>query len=261
VTEAFTAENALEVALVRATRDPAARPAFYRALLEAQLYFIIPAPPPAEERSTLAAGSQLALMSWTGPRGDFTPCFTSRGRLEDAAREVGGELGFVAIAGQAAFGLLAQVPMAAVLNPGSQYGKELSRDEIKRLADGTILASTPRVVARDTQVLLGQPATSPTALIAALGRLFTRHPTVEAAYLAQIHDPSSGDPPHPIVGILASDHEAVLGEASLVAAAVMDTPVDFVVVAAHDSDGVSGYLRGSTTPFYERDPALAPTRS
>jgi hypothetical protein len=256
----FSPENPLEVALVRAATDAAARPEFYRALLDAQLFFLTPPGPRADERSTLPAGAKLSLVQWAGPQGDYIPCFTSRARLDAIASQIGGAYGFVAIAGKAAFGLLAQRPMGAVLNPGLRYGKELSTGEIARLATGKLADAEPRVVEHDTEVLLGQPATPPTALIEALSRLFARHPSVAAAHLAQIYDPSSGDPPHPIVGVVATDFDAIIEEAALVARDVVDgqMPVDFVALDASDAEGVHLYLLRDTAPFYQRGPGVAP---
>jgi hypothetical protein len=262
VADDFTPENPLEAALVSAASDPAARPAFYRALLDAQLFFLTPPGPRPDERSTRPPGSKLSLVQWKGPEGDYIPLFTSRARLDQIASQIGGAYGFVALSGKAAFGLLAQRPMGAMLNPGLRYGKELSPSEIARLATGKLAGAEPTVLEQDTEVMLGQPATPPTALMEALSRLFARHPAVAAAHLAQIYDPSSADPPHPIIGVLAADFEAIVEEAALVARDVVAGayPVDFVPLGTNDVEGVHTYLLRDTKPFYERDPSLTPDR-
>jgi hypothetical protein len=263
VADEFSPENPLETALVQAASDPAARPAFYRALLDAQLFFLTPPGPRPDEQGMLPPGSKLSLVQWKGAQGDYIPLFTSRARLDEIASQIGGAYGFVAIAGKAAFSLLAQRPMGAVLNPGLRYGKELSPGEIARLATGKLADAEPRVVEQDTEVMIGQPDTPPTALIEALCRLFAKHPSVAAAHLAQIYDPSSGDPPHPIIGVLATDFESMIEEAMLVARDVVAgaMPVDFIALGSNDPEGVHTYLQRDTKPFYQRDPALAAPRS
>jgi hypothetical protein len=66
---------------------------------------------------------------------------------------------FLGINGKALFDVLTQQPQKAVLNPGLAYGKELTSDEIRQLADGSIFAAgEQREIQKPTQALLGQPS-------------------------------------------------------------------------------------------------------
>ena len=161
--------------------------------------------------------------------------------------------GFIAIRGEEAFELLGQDPGLAVLNPGLSYGKEFSPEEVRRIANGAIFAGESITVEKPTQVFLGQPAVYPRDLVDALSALFAKHTSVKAAFLAQIHDPSSGIQPHPIIGILADDYDEVLQEAGLVADGIMGTrgPVDFIDMCA-SPEGLPAYFYQQTAPFFDR---------
>jgi SseB protein C-terminal domain/SseB protein N-terminal domain len=208
-------------------------------------------------KTTIGAGTSLALVNWEGPSGPITPIFSSLGRVEEAAHRADRPLGFVELEGAALFALLAQHPREAVLNPGFAYGKQLTPDEIRRLASGMILAAEARTLEKPTQALLGQPAVYPQRLVDALVRLLRDRPSVQAAYLAQIH--FAGDPaPHPVIGLVSSDYARDVGEAGLVAKEVGDpSPVDFVDMQKGADDGIPRYLREKTKPFYERAKAKA----
>lgn len=54
----------------------------------------------------------------------------------------------------------------------------------------------------DREVLVGQPKEYPTALVEGLRALFASAGCVESAYLVQMYDPRSGEPPHNLVGVL-----------------------------------------------------------
>jgi hypothetical protein len=247
----FVPGNELEEALVQATRDPVARPAFYRTLLDAKLFFLTPQAPDRPGQEVLQSGRQVQLLSFQGPHGPFTPFFSSEARVAEVARQMQKPLGFLAIAGRDAFGLLAQQPRQATLNAGFPYGKEFTPEEIQQLAAGNLEMGQSITVEKATEVLLGQPSQYPRALVDALVRLFEGQPSVEAAYLAQIHDPSSGLPPHPVIGIASSAYRQVVSDAGIVANSVADGPVDFMEMGPGPAEGVIQYLLG-TEPFYRR---------
>jgi hypothetical protein len=142
-----------------------------------------------------------------------------------------------------------------VLNPNLQYGKEFTTTEIASILDGSILHAGQRYIAeKATQVLLGQPAVYPTKLVESLSRLVHRLPTVEAAYLAHIHNPARDEAPHTLIGIeAASEWDRIIGDAGMIAQDTLppDEIVDFVRVSPDDT-GVSQYLLYETTPFYRK---------
>lgn len=250
---AFKPTNKLEQTLVAACTDPSARPEFYRQLLESELFLLTPDAPQREGRTALEADTKISFVNLQGANGTFLPIFTSQQRLQEAVNQMGQNYGFLALRGENLFSILMQHPQPAVLNPGAAYGKELTSDEIRRISDGSILKTEDRVVQKATQVLLGQPAKYPTELVNALQRLFAKHPSVEAAYLAQIHDPSSGEKPHLIIGIEASgDFRKIVGEAGMTAQGVLDKEefADFIQIG-RGKGSLDSYFKKQTKPFYQ----------
>ena len=162
---------------------------------------------------TLEATTEISFVNLNGPNGVFLPIFASQERLQEFVNQLGQKYGFLALRGSDLFPILTQHPQPAVLNPGAAYGKELTPDEIRRVADGSIFKTEGRTIQKDTQILLGQPAEYPKELVATLSRLFQQRETVQAAYLAQIHNPSSGEKPHLMIGIEAvGDFQRIVGE-------------------------------------------------
>lgn len=250
---AFTPTNKLEEVLVAACTDPSARPEFYRHLLESELFLLTPAAPEQEGRTTLETGTKISLVNLNGANGAFLPIFTSKQRLQEMVTQLGRNYGFLALQGRSLFEILTQHPQPAVLNPGAPYGKELNVDEIRRIADGSILKTEGRVVQKATEVLLGQPAKYPSELVATLSKLFTKHPSVEASYLAQIHDPSTSEKPHLIIGIEASgDFQRIVGEAGMTAQGILGDEefVDFIQVGG-GKGSLDSYFKKQTKPFYQ----------
>jgi hypothetical protein len=248
----FTPENDLEQALVRAAHDPAARPAFYRCLLDAVLFLVTPDAPARKGPRTLESDTAVSLLSFERPRGLFTPIFSSQARVAEVCSRMPEPVGYLGLKGRDAFPLLAQREQAAVLNPGLPYGKEFTVKEIRRLATGNIELGASITVHRPTEVILGQPSRHPQALVDALARLFAGLPSVEAAHLAQIHDPASDLPPHPIIGIVCNEYRQVVPQAGLIADGLAGGPVDFVQLDRAHAEGAADYLLRETKPFYQR---------
>lgn len=256
----FVPANELEKALLAAHGSPAARPAFFQTLLTSDVFFLTPQAPATEGARTLAADTEVSFLLFDGPNGPYVPFFSSRARVEEVVQKMKSTLGFLGLAGRDAFGLLAQRGGPAVLNPGFACGKQFVPEEIRRLADGNTSPGEVVTIAKSTSVLLGQPSEYPQALVDALRTFFTQRPSVEAAYLGQIHDPASALPPHAIIGIVCSDYAGVVVEAGAVAQAATTEPVpiDFIQVGSRSKEGVQGYLRRETQPFYERRATAKP---
>lgn len=248
----FEPQNPLEESLVRASSDPAHHPQFYRDLLDSDIFFIRDGPvPEAPEGVTLEEGESVAIVEieWNGKR--YLPIFSSLLRLQNVIQR---EVGYMGMNARTFLELTQGADV--VLNPGSSYGKELTKAEIAALLDGSIWQPENRVTfERDTQVLLGQPARYPQQLVDALRRLFATLPQVERASLAHIFIPGPDQVPHTIVGILAADDwDQVVAEAGVVARGceIPDPPVDFVQLTPQ-ATGVGNYLLQEAPAFYERE--------
>ena len=243
-------DDVLEQALRLAATDPAARPAFYRALLDAEVVVIGRSNGTVDDDGRLSPGSHLSLAHWRAPDDTlFVPFFSSEARLHAAAPA---ETSILRLHARALFETARGSVL--VLNPGAEVGKEFAPGEIDALLDhGVAHAADPHVVESARQVLLGQPAERPDALITAVSALLAGHANVRAAYLARMDDPSR-PPPSLVIGLEGDgDLDAALREVGSVAAdtAPRDTPVDLVEVRRGD-DGLSDYFLRSVEPFYRR---------
>jgi hypothetical protein len=257
--DSFQPTNELEQVLVRAATDPTARPAFYRKLLASQLFFLTPAASVGDQTKVAQSGEQVELISWGDSDGSFLPIFSSRERITQAIAGLADTMGkrvpayaCLSALGQAAFAMLAQAPTQAVLNPGLPFAKQFAVEEIRALADGSLLGGEPITTGTLTDVVFTEPAPHPRVLIDTLCKLFASYPAVEAAFLAEIHDRKSPLPAHPIVGIVGRGCGDALQEAGMLASEIVQGPVDFVEIEPEERDGLAGYLRSEVRPFYLR---------
>jgi hypothetical protein len=244
-------ENALDSALRVAAADPAARPDFYRLLMESTVYIISgDGPGPTSGARTLAEGEQIQILNWAKNDGtSIIPFFTSLPALQRALT-TGAR--YMALQARALFEMTRGATL--VLNPKSDYGKEFLPNEIEALLTGGVnrLPET-QVTEQQTKVLLGQPAQYPTRMVESLTSFFARRTQVKAAYLILMQDPARDTKPHLVVGIdAAGDIDPLLREAASVAGdtAPEGVPVDLLHVVRGDQ-GLGDYCL-NTKPFYER---------
>lgn len=243
--------NPLETALSLAATEPAARPGFYRVLMESDLFVIGRTDNPGEGSKTLPPGSTLAIASMQDQEGKpFIPFFSS---LEALGLVLNDEAGFVSMPARDLFEMTRGATL--ILNPGLDFGKEFFPNEIEALlATGLNHTTTERVVQQATNVMLGQPANYPAGMVASLSRLLVQHPCIAAAYLCLMQDADSDTPPVLVVGIEGDgDIAAAMREAGAVAAdtAPRGEPVDFVVIE-RGTGGIGDYFVTSVEPFYQR---------
>ena len=250
-----TEDNVLEIALELAASEPAHRPEFYRLLLESTI-FILGSSGQMEAMQegpvTLKADTQIQVTNWVRPDGSSViPFFTSLRALQQAIAD---DEKYIALPARTFFEITRGAEL--ILNPRSEFGKEFTPEEVEALLDeGINQVATTRVIKEDTQVLLGQPAEYPKAMVASLTTLLAKHNNVKAAYLALMHNPSEDEKPHLIVGIEAEgDFENVIREAGAVAAdtAPQGEPVDLIRVVRGQS-GMAQYFLEEVKPFYERE--------
>ena len=243
--------NDLEQKLMRAADEPTSRPEFYKALMVSDVFIIGSSDSEGEGVSTIPAGAKLSIVNWEKNDGTpFIPFFTS---LEALQRALQDESKYVALPAKSLFEMT--IGSSLTLNPASPYGKEFFPSEIHALLE-TGMNHTPqtRVVQKETNVLLGEPANYPSEMVSALTTLLAKHSAVRAAYLCLMHDPSSSEKPALLVGFeVDNELTVVMREAGSVAAdtAPRGELVDFIVLKRADS-GVSEYMFKSVKPFYER---------
>jgi hypothetical protein len=180
----FQPENDIENALMRASAESAERPDFMRALMDAEIFIVLlpeagALVPDTEGKATVSQDSRLTMATVTRGVEELLPFFTAPSRARGFFK------GDHIVAPDKTRDLFKRARDAAfVLNPGSDYGKEFTRDEVQRLLAGQF-GDGPQttVIEKPEQVLLAHPKEIPGALISALGRELGALKTVRGAWL------------------------------------------------------------------------------
>lgn len=244
-------QNALEIALAKAATEPAFRPDFYRLLLESQIFVLGQTPIHVEGHITVAAGEKLSIITWK--KNDGSPVIPFFASLEALQRSIKEKQSFMALPARAFFEMTQGTTL--VLNPASTHVKEFFPHEINALlTTGMNQVAQTHVAQKATQVLLGQPANYPAAMVSALSTLFANSPSIKTAYLCLMHDQSVQEKTSLLIGIESEEgFERSMQEACSVArdTAPKDQSVDFMHVVKGEP-GLSAYFVGSVKPFYER---------
>lgn len=179
----FEPENDIERMLMRASTEPAARPEFLRALMDAEIQIVlVPDRPLAagpDGTTTIPAGVKLSMPSATRGEEKLIPFFTARSRAR--AWFTGTHI----VSPEKTRDLFTRFPDTSFfLNPRNQYGKEFVPGEVKRLLAGHFEDGPERqVIQKGEQILLGHPKETPFDLIAALKRELSVVPMVRGAWL------------------------------------------------------------------------------
>jgi hypothetical protein len=239
----------LETLVQKAATEPAYRAEFYKRLLSDELVVLTEKSGLPEGNQTLEQDTKVNIVSYADGK---IPVFTSTARIFDKG-VVKEQVEYMQMKGENLFGLAKGATF--LLNPYSDYGKELLPDEVARMLSGNILTDTAKTITiqKETKVQIGQPAKYPTDIINSLKVLFANKPNVKAAYLGWIYNPDSGEPPHYIFGLDADgDLQSVTKEAGFTAKQFLgkDEFVDFIKV--DNKTGVSSYFLKSVEPFYKR---------
>ena len=238
----FISENKLEEALVRAVKSPATAPDFYRLLLESDLLVLGTVEGrDGSEKFSLEPGGQLQLV--TGERGGekFLPVFSSVPRMQEYVKE---EAKYLAINGRALLDLTRGAPV--ILNPSSEYGRELTAEQVEQLLNP---------VAAPGQFIptFVSDAFYPMALVNVLTQVFAQHPQVQTAWMIRIGIGEPGADFQPLVGIETSgDMAALVAEIERAAAeGAPGTAFDLQRVDRSRPTGMASALM-QAQPFYQR---------
>lgn len=248
----FEPQNKLEQSLIKAWTDPAHRPQFYRDLVESDIY-IIEHGPPAEKagRTVLEQDYQLKIQPIEINGKSYLPVFSSLLRLQAVLQH---EAGYIAM--NALEFLKITQGAELVLNPGSEYAKEFTKEEIQSIIDGSVLrAPESYQISEETEVIIGLPSNYPDELVDALKRLFARLREVKRAYLAHLFVVGKDEKPHTVIGIEVSENwDQVIAEASLVVRdiEIPDPPVDFIQITGRSGAGLEDCLLNNGQLFYRK---------
>ena len=180
----FEPENEIERMLVRAANEPSERSTFLRVLLDAEI--VVGLVPESghfvqgpDGHAIVPEGTTLNLQSVMRGEERLLPFFTapSRARAWFSGDHI--------VAPECTRDLFGQYPEASfVLNPGSDYGKEFTPAEVKRLLAGHFEEGAETItIPAGEQVMLGHPSDVPNELIAALSREFSAEKSIRGAWL------------------------------------------------------------------------------
>jgi hypothetical protein len=239
---AFEPENPLEKALVRASREPDARPEFYRLLMASDLYVggrVEGAP--SDEPVRPARGNQIHLAIVERDGRHLHPIFTTVSR----ARQFAPEAACFQALGRDLFTRTKGATF--VLNPGSEIGKELVPDEIQYWLDQLV----GRRIEINAKRTIRPARTHPRKLVKALGVLFVNRQVVTAR-MAELH--RDGQEPRLLLAIEGDlDWRKLAREISaVVEAAAPDVQLDIVSVDPRNERDEHTKQLLSIAPFFER---------
>lgn len=137
----FEPDNSLEALMQAAARDAGIIPAFYRALLETELYVLTPeAPMKPGRRRSLKFQEKINIATVDFQNMRWHPAFTSKKRIYDYIKEP------EVCLGAAARNLFEMLPDSNFwLNPLSECQKPLPATEIALLMSGKIFDSSMKI--------------------------------------------------------------------------------------------------------------------
>lgn len=251
----FDVRNELEEALVAAAQDPAARGPFLRLLLDSTV-FVVGRVKDENGHNRESAGEMmiqpgegLALFQAALPDGrPCIPFYSSVRWLSGCLHE---DASYVALPARTLFETA--VGATFVLNLGAPWGKELLPEEVTRLLESGGVGEEAAIDA-PREVRLGLPSVEPTALLAALTTVFSRHPEVSEAFLGMIQFPDESTGPHLLVGVEGDgDLGGAIRDAGATVNGVLgpEQLVDFVGITQGDQ-GISDFLVANGKRFYGR---------
>ena len=144
----FISENELERALVKAVKSPASAPDFYRLLLESDLLVMgtVEGQEDASERFTLAPGGRIKLVTGVKNGVSFLPIFSSLLRMQEYVKQ---ETKYLSVNGRALLDVTRGAPVT--LNPASEYGKELTPQQVVQLLGPQASPGRPLTITGDAE--------------------------------------------------------------------------------------------------------------
>ena len=234
--------------LKNAAINPGFRPKFYKYLLEADIYVLVRGKrdlPNGEAR--LMSNKNIQVLNWEKSDGELiTPIFSSEKEVRKAARNVGI---YMRVNAKVLFNSNPEAHY--VINPLSDYGKELTPYEVKSLLDGSLLNSKNEIkLEKGTKILLGQPKDYPHDLVKALFTYFEQNGEICNAYVAQMHSYEKNEEPHLLLALESSaDLSGIFSEISIIIRDTLssDRYVDMLQIGRGDE--IDNYFR-EIKPFY-----------
>lgn len=249
-------ENDLEKLLREAVTNESYRKEFYTKLLWCDLYVITYKKDIKEPTVRLSKeGEHMDVASFED---GSIPVFTSTDRIFDNG-VIKHQVAYAGMKGQHLFEMLKGARI--IINPYSDYGKEMLPAELDDLLSGAIFDPEKNVrhehitVKEQTKVTLGVPSNYPAGLVNVLSEKFKSIPEVLAGYIALI-DFEGENNPHLILGIELTDISffkelsPVIGE--LAYSIISKNEVIDIIPVTRTEKGISDYMVNETRPFYKK---------
>ena len=178
----------------------------------------------------------------------YVPIFSSLHRLREFIKD---DVNYIAMNCMDFFNLVKGSDV--ILNPGSEYGKQFTVQEIEAILDGTLGSPRTRMdTEHDTQVMIGAPANPPTELLKTLGDLFRTMKNVKLAYNAHFFNPETDEKAHTLIAVqVTGDWEKTLDAVGIAVRGINspDPPVDFIQLDG--KSGLDNYFKNQK-PFYRK---------
>ena len=247
----FVPLNELEASLLKAIHEPSHRPFFYQDLASSTLFIIqhgVPIPTEQQQRE-MQAGETLQILQIESNGKYYIPIFSSLIRLQPM---ITGETAYLGINAMELFKMTRGADL--LLNPGSEFCKEFSASEIAELIDGTSDKTAGQQVAvENIDVLIGEPANFPKALVESLKKHFAKDKRIKRAWIAQLLDPRVDVKTHTLLAIeVTTDFEYIseeIGQATQ-GIEIPEPPLDIYQVSGKGE--FDDYFLQETKPFYVR---------
>ena len=243
----------LEHLLEQATKEPGWRPAFYRHLLDAEIWALVSAPT-LRGSGTLPAGTRLALAHLL--RGDGTwvaPFFTSPARIQQRALQVSH---CVAMTGREFFEATRGSPLH--LNPNCEFGREFVPWEIEALLKHGSLCVTPDHESLSVgRLVQWEPLDDLPPMVESLRILYATHPNVSAAYLVKYQCPDQPRRSSWLIGVVAAYFDEMIFRDTATVLLDCDPGAAVDAIPLDVADGAIGQaISDRALPFYHRVDAL-----
>lgn len=239
----------LETLLQKSAEDSSLRNNFYKKLITENLIVITEKTNTTEGKKTLQKGAQVNIFTLNDGK---IPIFTSKERIFDNG-VIKEQVEYLEMKSKNLFELTKGSTL--IINPFSDFGKELLPVEIEGILDGSILKYQDKemTIKEKTPVQIGHPAIYPTEMINALSSFFSSKPNIKAAYIGWIHFSNSDDPPHYIFGLDGEgDINEIKKEAGKLVKGFLKAGefVDFIEIDKKSQIGQ--YFLEDTKPFYKK---------
>ncbi len=234
-------ENTLERLFKEAADNEAARPYFYKELLESSVSVCPHEPLFQSEKDENSYTLKLGTILHEGT--NYVPFFTTPKRVPAGQRlaELPARVFFEVTKGS-----------HLVLNPGQVPMKTFTPDEVARLLSGALLAPEKQFEVKERQpCVIGQPATKATRLIEQLAKHFAANPSVLRAWLGWYHNPEVEEKPGYLLALevkRGTDFKELAGLVSVVLREV-GTGGPYCDIVEYTGQGLTGYF-SSQKPFY-----------